>query len=153
MAPTLTGATGTGPTVTGATRAGAARAGAGTTARRRPPPPRPAGRRWWRDATGPATWLSGLGGGLLWGRHGGVHALATTPGLLKGTGQLTGLIASDLLLIQVLLMARIPWIERVYGQDELAARHRLVGFASFHLMVVHVVLIVLGYAADDHTGV
>ncbi len=40
-------------------------------------------------------------------------------------------------------------MERTYGQDELARRHRLVGFTSFTLMVVHVVLISLGYAAAD----
>jgi predicted ferric reductase len=74
-------------------------------------------------------------------------------GFLKGTGQLTGLLASDLLLIQVLLMARIPFAERAYGQDELARRHRLAGFASFSLMLAHIGLITFGYAAGSGTGV
>ena len=47
-------------------------------------------------------------------------------------------------------MARIPFVERVYGQDDLARRHRLVGFTSFNLMLAHVVLITVGYAAQDH---
>jgi ferredoxin-NADP reductase/DMSO/TMAO reductase YedYZ heme-binding membrane subunit len=64
----------------------------------------------------------------------------------------TGLVASDLLLVQVLLMARIPLVERSYGQDELARRHRWVGFASFNLMVLHVVAITLGYAATSPAG-
>ena len=49
------------------------------------------------------------------------------------TGRLTGLIASALLLIQVFLMARVPWVEQAWGQDELARTHRLVGFTSFNL--------------------
>jgi predicted ferric reductase len=49
-------------------------------------------------------------------------------------------------------MARIPWVERSYGQDELARRHRLVGFASVALMLAHVVLISLGYAVTDRSG-
>ncbi len=35
-------------------------------------------------------------------------------------GRLTGLVASDLLLVQVLLMARVPAVERAVGQDRLA---------------------------------
>jgi len=62
------------------------------------------------------------------------------------------LTASDLLLVQVLLMARVPVIERAWGQDELARLHRLVGFGSFNLMFVHIVLIGLGYAGSSAHG-
>ena len=44
-------------------------------------------------------------------------------------------------------MARIPVLERAFGQDRLAALHRLVGFTSFNLMLAHIVLITWGYAA------
>lgn len=84
----------------------------------------------------------------LWVAGGGVQGLGSLASGLTSLGRLTGLVASDLLLIQVLLMARIPLVERVYGQDELARRHRLVGFTSFNLMVAHVVLITLGYASQ-----
>jgi Ferric reductase like transmembrane component len=60
----------------------------------------------------------------------------------------TGLWLS-LLLVQVLLMARLPQLERAFGQDQLARHHRVVGFSSFNLMVAHVVLITLGYAAGQ----
>ncbi len=83
----------------------------------------------------------------LWMSGGGLQDLAEPAGRgLTSLGRLTGLVAADLLLIQVLLMARIPLVERAYGQDELARRHRLVGFSSFNLMLAHVVLITLGYA-------
>jgi predicted ferric reductase len=88
----------------------------------------------------------------LWVTGGGVQAFAGLGTGLTSLGRLTGLVASDLLLIQVLLMARIPMVERTYGQDELARRHRLVGFWSFNLMVVHVVTIVLGYGATSTRG-
>jgi predicted ferric reductase len=70
--------------------------------------------------------------------------------MLSSLGRLTGLVAADLLLVQVFLMARVPWVERSYGQDELARRHRTVRFWSFTLMLGHVVLITLGYALADH---
>jgi predicted ferric reductase len=103
---------------------------------------------------GALAWLSLLVVAALWVADGGLQAaLAGTTGLLKGIGQLTGLLGSDLLLIQVLLMARIPFVERAYGQDDLARRHRLVGFSSFSLMLAHIGFITVGYAAGAHTGV
>ena len=89
----------------------------------------------------------------LWVSNGGLQGLTGTAGILKGLGQLTGLVSADLLLIQVLMMARIPFVERAYGQDELAHRHRLVGFASFVLMLAHIVLITVGYSVGAHTDV
>ncbi len=86
----------------------------------------------------------------LWVSGRGVQSLSGDA--LTSLGRLTGLVSADLLLLQVLLMARIPWAERGYGQDELARRHRLVGFGSVTLMLAHVLLISLGYAATDHSG-
>ncbi|HEX7462358.1 MAG TPA: ferredoxin reductase family protein [Dermatophilaceae bacterium] len=88
----------------------------------------------------------------LWVSGGGVQGLGTLGTGLTSLGRLSGLVASDLLLIQVLLMARIPLVEQSYGQDELARRHRLVGFWSFNLMVVHIVAITLGYASASPAG-
>ncbi|MEO7235497.1 MAG: ferredoxin reductase family protein [Lapillicoccus sp.] len=117
------------------------------------PPITPIGRRrvprWWRDALGALTWASMLVVVALWVAGGGLQDLGQLGAGLTSLGRLTGLVASDLLLIQVLLMARIPMVERSYGQDELARRHRLVGFTSFNLMVAHIVLIVFGYAAME----
>ncbi|WP_026421159.1 ferredoxin reductase family protein [Actinokineospora inagensis] len=84
-----------------------------------------------------------------WAAGGGLQALTGWTTGLTSTGRLTGLLASDLLLVQVLLMARIPLLERAYGQDRLARVHRLVGFTSFNLMLAHIVLITWGYAAGD----
>lgn len=109
--------------------------------------------QWWRDAVGCVTWGSMLFVVGLWVAGGGVPALTGMGSGLTTLGRLTGLVAADLLLIQILLMARLPVVERVYGQDELARRHRLVGFSSFSLMVAHVVLITVGYAAQDSSNV
>jgi predicted ferric reductase len=68
---------------------------------------------------------------------------------LTSLGRLTGLYASDLLLVQVLLIARVPVLEHAFGQDRVLRMHRLVGFTSFNLMVAHLVLITWGYAAGS----
>jgi predicted ferric reductase len=106
----------------------------------RPARVRPATPRWWADLAGLAAGTSLLVVTALWVHDGGLDG----PGLLS-IGQITGLWASDLLLLQVLLMARIPVVERAFGQDRLAHWHRWVGLTSFWLLVAHVVLITLGY--------
>ena len=109
---------------------------------------------WWRDAVGIAAWSSGLVVLSLWLSGRGGQLLAARPAdQLISLGRLTGLVAADLLLLQVLLMARVPLIERSYGQDELARRHRMVGFWSFNLLLLHIVLITIGYTLGDHTDV
>jgi ferredoxin-NADP reductase len=118
---------------------------------RRVPAPS-AARRWWRDVAGAAAMLSVVAVVALWLADGGVRDLRGPGEPATSIGRLTGLVSADLLVIQVLLMARIPWVERSYGQDLLARRHRLVGFVSFWLMVAHVVLITLGYAQSGPAG-
>jgi predicted ferric reductase len=111
------------------------------------PAPTPA---WWRDAVGAAAGAGLVFVFLLWVKAGGVAQLtAGAAGSTTSIGRLSGLLASDLLLVQVLLMARVPFVERSYGQDELARRHRLVGFWSFNLMLVHVAFITVGYSFAD----
>jgi len=108
---------------------------------------------WWRDAVGSLTWASMLVVVALWVSNRGLQNLVGFGSGMTTLGRLAGLISADLLLIQVLLMARIPVAERVYGQDELARRHRLVGFASFNLLLVHLVLITFGYSATGSQNV
>jgi ferredoxin-NADP reductase/DMSO/TMAO reductase YedYZ heme-binding membrane subunit len=94
-------------------------------------------------------WLGLLLVTYWWTAGGGVEDLASRGDGLTSAGRLTGLWAADLLLVQVALMARIPLLEHAFGQDRLAAIHRLVGLTSFNLMVGHVVLITWGYAAGQ----
>ncbi|MEZ5194739.1 MAG: ferric reductase-like transmembrane domain-containing protein, partial [Nocardioides sp.] len=96
-----------------------------------------------------ALWLSLLLTAYWWSAGGGIQALGHWPDALLSTGRLTGLASADLLLVQVLLMARVPVLERAYGQDRLARLHRLVGFTGLNLMLAHLLLITWGYAAGS----
>ena len=97
-------------------------------------------------------WASLLLVSYWWATGGGFQALGSWAAGLTSTGRLTGLLASVLLLVQVLLMSRLPVLEHAFGQDRLARIHRLVGFSSFNLMLAHVVLITWGYAAGKVTS-
>jgi len=126
----------------------------------RPAPPqrtrhrRNAPKEWWGDAASAAGKLSVLVVVGLWAANHGISDLTRGTGpALTSAGRLVGLVAMDLLIIQVILMARIPLIERTWGQDRLARWHRLVGFTSFNGMLAHIALVTLGYAASARVGI
>jgi predicted ferric reductase len=119
---------------------------------------RPLGRHVRRDgavrlAAGSGLWLSLLLVTYWWVSGGGITDLGGWSTGLQSVGRITGLGSAVLLLAQVVLMARVPALERAFGQDELARQHRIVGFTSFNLMLAHLVTITWGYAAGSVTAV
>ena len=106
-----------------------------------------------RLATSVALWFGLLLVTYWWDRDGGVTDLTGWVSGLTSAGRLTGLWAADLLLVQVLLMSRLPPLEHAFGRDQLARIHRVIGFASFDLMVAHIVLSIGGYASGRWSAV
>ena len=100
----------------------------------------------WHAIATAVIWLTSLFVVALWVAGGGITAtLGFNAETLTTIGRLTGLVSANLLLYQVLLMARVPLFERGFGRDEITRMHRLVGFWSFWLLIAHIVLQVLGY--------
>lgn len=60
-----------------------------------------------------------------------------------------GLHAALLMMVQLLLVARLPWLDRRLGMDRLTAWHRWVGFGLLWTVVLHFVQVVFGYATLD----
>jgi predicted ferric reductase len=100
-----------------------------------------------------ALWLGLLLVTYWWVAGGGVEDVGGWGSGLTSVGRLTGLWSADLLLVQVLLMSRLPPLEHAFGRDRLARIHRVIGLLSFDLMVAHIVLIVLGYAEGRWSAV
>ncbi len=90
---------------------------------------------------GAIVWLWLHGGGIT-----GVHAAAD---LWTSAGRITGLLGTYLALVQVLLLARLPPLERLVGFDRLTVWHRRNGKLCIGLIVAHAVLITIGYAGTD----
>ena len=67
-------------------------------------------------------------------------------------GSLTGLVGTYLALLMVLLVSRIPFVERVLGQDGLLRWHRRLAPWPISLLVAHAVFITVGYAQAARTG-
>lgn len=88
---------------------------------------------WWHD-TSPAT-VRGVGN---W---------------LTSAGRVTALVGTYLVVVEVLLMARVPWLDRMIGMDRLAFWHRRNGEYAISLLVAHAVLIIWGYGVTAHENV
>jgi predicted ferric reductase len=89
----------------------------------------------------------------MWLRHGGLDQMGTPAGVAIAVGQLTALLGTYLALVQVVLMSRSPWLERVLGSERLMVWHRWAGFACLWLLVGHAVFTTLGFALSDGSGV
>lgn len=142
-------------TVRTASGATTVRAGATSTpaARRASLPPLP---RVWPVRSIDVGWVLGLNGLLItamWVRHGGLDQLGTVGGVLTAVGQLSGLFAAYLALVQLVLMSRSPWLDQLFGMDRLAWAHRWLGFATIWLVVGHGIFTVTGYALGDRATV
>jgi predicted ferric reductase len=93
--------------------------------------------------------ILGLGGGvemlLLWWLQTPAARVANLSEELIMGAQLTGLLGGYLLLIEVALMARLPWLEHRIG-SWLASLHRYLGGYLMMLLTMHVALVLAGYS-------
>jgi predicted ferric reductase len=110
-----------------------------------------------RAVIGFAVWafLLGNAAGLvwLWWHGGNVTNVHTTGEALTSAARLTGLISAYLALIQVVLLARLPFLERLVGFDRLTVWHRWNGHACLDLVLAHVVLSIWGYSFMDRVSI
>lgn len=65
-------------------------------------------------------------------------------------GRLAGLYGALLMAFQLLLVARLPWLDRRIGMDRLTSWHRWTGFGILWTLLAHAVFITFGYA--DSSG-
>ncbi|GAA2999135.1 ferredoxin reductase family protein [Kitasatospora albolonga] len=83
----------------------------------------------------------------------GTGAVTGAAGWLTGAGRITGLLAGYAAPVLLLLMARLPFLEREVGADRLARWHAFGGRYLVALVTVHVLTVVWGYALTDGQGV
>jgi predicted ferric reductase len=76
-----------------------------------------------------------------------------TAQLFQNIGRITALQAGYLALIEILLLARLPFLERFMGFDRLTNWHRWLGHTVLWLVLAHVVFSVWGYAKADQAFV
>jgi predicted ferric reductase len=84
---------------------------------------------------------------------GGVKDLSSAQNITSAIDRLTALVATDLLLIDILLVSRIPWIDHYYGQDKATVAHKKLGKPILYLVIAHFISSVIQYALGDGKNV
>lgn len=88
---------------------------------------------------------------MLWWQD--TYAVTGADQWLTGAGRITGLLAGYTAPVLLLLMARIPALERDVGADRLARWHAVGGRYLVGLITVHVLTVIWGYALTAHRAV
>jgi len=73
--------------------------------------------------------------------------------IITTISRVAALAGAYLALLGLLLVARITWIERAVGHDRLVSWHRKSAPYSLFLILIHVLLVAVGYAANDKVRV
>jgi predicted ferric reductase len=68
---------------------------------------------------------------------------------LTAIGRFLGLHLAFILTLQLLLISRLPFLDRRIGMDKLTTWHRWTGFTLFWLVLLHPTFILLGYSRLD----
>ncbi len=89
----------------------------------------------------------------MWIRHGGLNELGTAAGIFTAAGEITALYGTYLVLLQLILMSRSPWLDQIFGQDRITDAHRWVGFFAIWLLVAHAALTTVGYSLAASSSV
>ncbi len=77
------------------------------------------------------------------------HDFSSVYSIIIMISRFSALIGSYLAIIGLLLIARIPWIEKALGHDRLVTWHRKSAPYALYFISLHVLLVVLGYAGSD----
>lgn len=74
-------------------------------------------------------------------------------GLFTSLGRITGLLAVYGVIIQLLLIGRLAWLERIYGHDKLSIYHHINGLFAWAFIIAHPIFITIGYSINGSIGV
>ncbi|BCB91260.1 hypothetical protein Psuf_085730 [Phytohabitans suffuscus] len=61
-------------------------------------------------------------------------------------GKFFGLHLASIMMLQLVLVARLPWLDRRIGMDRLTVWHRWIGFGLVWTLTLHFTFIIAGYA-------
>ena len=75
--------------------------------------------------------------------------LQSVNGVITIISRICALVGTYLVLVGLLLVARIPFVERSVGHDRMVTWHRKLGPWSLYLILGHFVLVTIGYSGND----
>jgi predicted ferric reductase len=135
-----------------APRRGSARATAYAAALRRRYRLQSFGRNLRSDLLTVVAWVSVAMSISLWLADGGLNKITSLGAGLTALGIVSGLVATDLMVLMLLLAARIPFVDRAFGHDHAVAVHSKLGKWVIYGLLLHGWFLLCGYAAKDGLG-
>lgn len=102
-----------------------------------------------QDTVEAVAWLSGLAILAMFVLDGGLTGITDIPSALGALSRITALVATDLLLIHMLLIARVPWIDNLYGHDKATSLHKKLGKPILYLVIAHFLASLINFAILD----
>lgn len=106
-----------------------------------------------QDLVEVAAWASVVAVLAMFLIDGGVKQVTDLTTGLGALSRLTALVGTDLLLIHMLLVARVPWIDRLYGLDKSTEAHKKLGKPILYLIVAHFLASLFNYAMLDQKAI
>jgi predicted ferric reductase len=79
-------------------------------------------------------------------------SLSAPGGVMTAIGRMTGMVGTFLMLVTILIIGRLPALERAIGQDRLVTWHRWLGPWILILIGAHGLFTTVGYAQGLKTG-
>jgi predicted ferric reductase len=80
---------------------------------------------------------------------GGLAEFGNLNDILRSTSRLTALIGTDLLLIHTLLVARVPWLDKLYGHDKVTIAHKKLGKPILYVISAHFLASLIQFSIAD----
>lgn len=84
---------------------------------------------------------------------GGLSKFGNLNDILRSTSRLTALVGTDLLLIHTLLVARVPWLDKLYGHDKVTIAHKKLGKPILYVITAHFLASLIQFAIADGKSV
>jgi predicted ferric reductase len=101
------------------------------------------------DALVALIWASAALAVALYLATGAVARIGSAADAVTALGAIAGLVATDLVLVMLILAARVPLIDRLVGHDRALGVHRSLGEPALYLLLAHGALISAGYGLAD----
>ena len=80
---------------------------------------------------------------------GGLKYVTDVPSALNAVSRVTSLLGTALLLIHMLLVARVPWIDKFYGHDGATVAHKKLGKPVMYFIAAHFLASLIEYSITN----
>lgn len=90
---------------------------------------------------------------VIWLAHSGYLLIEGTGDVFVALGRFAGIALGYAVLLELLLVARVPALERAFGFDRMNRFHRGAGIAILYTIVAHLIFLVGGYAIRNDANI